>query len=316
MRVVPLQAEMVAGVRSALLVLTAAVGFVLLIATANIANLLLTRGAGGSASSPCGPRSAPDGGALSASFSPRACCSRSPAAALASRLAFGLQQALPAISPANIPRLDEVALDGRVLAFASFLSLATGLLFGLVPAMQGSRVNVVSTLNEAGIQRMGGFRFLKGNRLRGILVIVEVALSTVLLAGGALLVRSFIRLVDVNPGYDPANVITAQVGLPETRYGTPGPQSAFFDQLLQRVAAIPGVQGGRHDEDAASPSRQHHHRLRHRRSAAAGRSAGFPSGQHADRQRGVCRGDRSETGGWPVPRSTRRCRDPSCRRGH
>ena len=84
----------------------------------------------------------------------------------------------------------------------------------------------MATLNEAGVQRMGGFRFLKGNRLRGVLVIVEVALSTVLLAGGALLVRSFIRLIDVNPGYDPANVITAQVGLPETRYRYTRPRRA------------------------------------------------------------------------------------------
>jgi len=242
MRVLPLQAEMVAGVRPALLVLTAAVGFVLLIATANIANLLLTRGAGRQRELAVRTALGARRWRLVRQLLTESMLLAIAGGTLGVALAFGLQQALPAISPANIPRLDEVGLDGRVLAFASLLALATGLLFGLVPALQGSRVNVVSTLNEAGIQRMGGFRFLKGNRLRGVLVIVEVALATVLLAGGTLLVRSFMRLIDVNPGYDPANVITAQVGLPETRYGTPGQQSAFFDQLLQRVAAIPGVQ--------------------------------------------------------------------------
>jgi putative ABC transport system permease protein len=242
MRVMPLQAEMVAGVRSALLVLIAAVAFVLLIATANIANLLLTRGAGRQRELAVRTALGARRWRLVRQLLTESMLLAIAGGTLGVALAFGLQRALPAISPANIPRLEEVALDGRVLAFASLLVLATGLLFGLAPALQGSRVNVVSTLNEAGIQRMGGFRFLKGNRLRAVLVIVEVALATVLLAGGTLLVRSFIRLIDVNPGYDPANVITAQVGLPETRYGTPGQQSAFFDQLLQRVAAIPGVQ--------------------------------------------------------------------------
>ena len=91
----------------------------------------------------------------------------------------------------------------------------------------------MATLGDAGIQRMGGFRFLKGNRLRSVLIVVEVALSTVLLIGGGLLVRSFIRLIDVNPGYDPANVITAQIGLPETRYGTP----ATAEGVLRPAAA-------------------------------------------------------------------------------
>jgi putative ABC transport system permease protein len=242
MRLVPLQAEMVAGIRPALVVLTVAVGFVLLIATANIANLLLSRGAGRQRELAVRTALGARRGRLVRQLLTESLLLAAAGGCIGVALAYGLQRTLPAISPGNIPRLDEVAVDGRVLAFTLLLSLATGVLFGLAPALQGSRVNVVSTLNEAGIQRMGGFRFLKGNRLRGVLVIAEVMLSTVLLAGGGLLVRSFIRLVDVHPGYDPANVITAQVGLPETRYGTPGRQSAFFEQLLQRVAAIPGVQ--------------------------------------------------------------------------
>jgi putative ABC transport system permease protein len=241
-RLVPLQAEMVAGVRPALLVLTAAVGFVLLIAAANIANLLLTRGAGRQRELAVRTALGARPRRLARQLLTESMLLAVGGGILGVGLALVLQRALPAISPGNIPRIDEVAVDGRVLLFASLMSLASGLLFGLAPALQGSRVDVVSTLGDAGIQRMGGFRFLKGNRLRSVLVVVEVALSTVLLIGGGLLVRSFIRLIDVNPGYDSANVITAQIGLPETRYGMPGRQSAFFDQLLQRVAAVPGVQ--------------------------------------------------------------------------
>ena len=241
-RLVPLQAEMVAGVRPALLVLTAAVGFVLLIASANIANLLLTRGAARQRELAVRTALGARQWRLLRQLLTESMLLALAGGGLGVALAYGLQRALPAMSPGNIPRIEEVAMDGRVLAFATLLSLATGLLFGLAPALQGSRVNVLSALNEAGIQRMGGFRFLRGNRLRSVLVIVEVALSTVLLAGGGLLVRSFIRLVDVNPGYDPANVITAQIALPDAKYGTPGQQTAFFDQLLQRVGAIQGVQ--------------------------------------------------------------------------
>jgi putative ABC transport system permease protein len=241
-RLVPLQAEMVAGVRPALLVLTAAVGFVLLIASANIANLLLTRGAARLRELAVRTALGARRWRLLRQLLTESMLLALAGGGLGVALAYGLQRALPAMSPGNIPRIEEVAMNGRVLAFATLLSLATGLLFGLAPALQGSRVNVLPALNEAGIQRMGGFRFLRGNRLRSVLVIVEVALSTVLLAGGGLLVRSFIRLVDVNPGYDPANVITAQIALPDAKYGTPGQQTAFFDQLLQRVGAIQGVQ--------------------------------------------------------------------------
>jgi putative ABC transport system permease protein len=242
MQLTPLQAEMVAGVRPALFVLAGAVLFVLLIASANIANLLLARGAGRqrelAVRTALGARRA----RLLRQLLTESVLLGLTGGILGAGLAYALQRALPSLSPGNIPRIDEVSVDWRVLGFACALSLATGLLFGLAPALQGSRVNVLSTLNEAGIQRTGGFRFLKGNRLRSLLVVVEVALSIVLLAGAGLLVRSFVRLVEVNPGYDPANAITAQVSLPDTKYGAPAAQRTFFDQLLQRVATIPGVE--------------------------------------------------------------------------
>lgn len=242
MRLVPLQEEIVAGVRPALLVLTTAVILVLLIASANVANLLLARGAGRQRELAVRTALGARRERLIRQLLTESVLLAAAGGLLGIVLAYGLLRALLALTPANIPRIDEVALDGRVLAFASVLSVATGILFGLAPALQGSRVNVLAALNEAGLQRMGGFRFIRGNRLRSVLVIVEVALSTVLLAGSGLLVRSFVRLVDVDPGYDPANVITTQINLPETRYGSPALQSAFFDQLNERLAAVPGIQ--------------------------------------------------------------------------
>ena len=240
-RLVPLQEEMVAAVRPALFVLLGAVGFVLLIASANIANLLLARGAARQRELAVRTALGAQRGRLLRQLLTESVLLGLSGGLLGVLIAFGLQRLLRTVSPGNIPRIDEVTLDLRVLAFAAALSVATGLLFGLAPALQGSRVNVIGALNEAGVQRMGGFRFLKGNRLRSLLVVAEVALSIVLLAGAALLVRSFVRLIDVNPGYDPANVITAQVSLPPGRYGTPTAQQTFFDQLLERTSAIPGV---------------------------------------------------------------------------
>jgi putative ABC transport system permease protein len=241
MHLVPLREEIVANVRPALLVLLAAVGFVLLIACANIANLLLARGAVRQRELAVRTALGAQRGRLLRQLLIESLMLALIGGTVGVLFAYGLQRALPALSPGNIPRIEEATLNARVLAFACGLSIVTGLLFGLAPALQGSRVNVLSTLNEAGIQRMGGFRFLKGNRLRSLLVVAEVALSIVLLAGAGLLVRSFLHLIDTNPGYDPANVITAQISIPATRYGTPAQQRAFYTQLLDRVVGAPGV---------------------------------------------------------------------------
>ena len=241
MHLVPLQEELVANVRPALLVLFVAVGFVLLIASANLANLLLARGASRQRELAVRTALGARRTRLLRQLLTESLLIAAAGGTLGVLLAVALQRVLPAIAPGNIPRLDEAALDGRVLAFAALLSIGTGLLFGLVPALQGSRVNVLGTLNEAGVQRMGGFRFLKGNRLRSLLVVAEVALSIMLLAGAGLLIRSFVRLVDVDPGYDPANVVTAQLSLPSAKYRTATAQQAFFTALLDRMSAVAGV---------------------------------------------------------------------------
>ena len=240
-QLVPLQEQRVANVRPALIALAAAVGFVLLIASANIANLLLARGAARlrelAVRTALGAQRRRLLRQLLVESVLLALCGG--AAGIA--LAYGLKQALPAIAPADIPRLGDAAIDVRVLSFACALAILTGVLFGLAPALQGSRVNVLQALNELGAQRLGGFRFLKGNRLRSLLVVAEVALSIVLLAGAGLLVRSFVGLMQVDPGYDPANVITAQVSPPRTKYQDPDARRAFVTQLQERIAAIPGV---------------------------------------------------------------------------
>jgi putative ABC transport system permease protein len=241
MHLVPLQSELVANVRPALLVLTVAVMFVLLIAIANVANLQLARGAARQRELAVRTAIGAKRGRLVRQLLTESVLVGVVGGALGVVLALVLLRMVPVLAPAGIPRLDEASLDARVLAFAALLSIGGGLLFGLVPAVQGSRVNVLRTLNEAGAHRMGGFRFLKGNRVRSLLIVAEVALSIVLLAGAGLLIRSFVRLVDVDPGYDPANVVTAQISLPAAKYKTSAEQRVFLTQLLDRVSSISGV---------------------------------------------------------------------------
>ena len=232
---------MTAAVRPAFLVLFAAVGFVLLIASANIANLLLARGAARQRELAVRTALGAGRGRLMRQLLTESVLLALVGGAAGVLLAYWLLRILPAAAPAGIPRIDEVAIDGTVLAFACLTSIGTGLLFGLVPALQASRVNVVGTFNEAGMSATGGFRFLRGNRLRSLLIVAEVALSFVLLVAASLLVRSFVTLADVNPGYDPANVLTARLSLPPARYGDAAVKNVFWDRLLDRLGALPDV---------------------------------------------------------------------------
>jgi putative ABC transport system permease protein len=242
LRLIPLQEEMVGEARPALLALAAAVGFVLLIAVANLANLLLARGA-------ARQREMAVRAAIGAGRSRliRQLLTESTLLGLAGGVAgmvaaYWAILALPSVAPAEIPRIDEVALDGRVLWFALVLSVGTGLLFGLVPALQGARLDLVRTLNEGGARSGGGFRLLRANRTRSMLAIAEIALALVLLVGAGLLIRSFVTLTDVDPGYDPSNVLTTRIDLPPARYAEPDTRRNLFDQLLERLEQAPGVE--------------------------------------------------------------------------
>ena len=238
---VPLQEEMVGDSRPALFALLAAVGFVLLIAIANLANLLLARGAAREREMAVRAAIGADRGQLIRQLLTESTMLALAGGGVGLLAAWWIIAVLPSLAPADIPRIDEVALDGLVMVFALALSLVTGLLFGLAPAVHGAGVNLVRSLNEGSARSGGGFRLLRGNRTRSVLAVAEIALALVLLVGAALLIRSFVTLIDVDPGYDPSNVLTTSLNLPQGKYDA-DTRTAFLTQLLERVEQAPRVE--------------------------------------------------------------------------
>ena len=213
-RVVPLQEEMMREHRPALLVLSVAAVLVLLIACVNVAGLLLARGI-------ARQRELAVRGALGAGrvriarqLLTESLVLGAGGGALGLMTAAAVLRAVPALAPPDLPRLHEVDMDGAVLAFTALLSIVVGLTVGAVPAFQWSQLPLVRILNEGNAQSSGGFRLLRANRARAALAAAQVAVALVLLIGAGLLLRSFVQLVSVDPGYDPANVVTARVGDP------------------------------------------------------------------------------------------------------
>jgi putative ABC transport system permease protein len=235
---IPLQEQVVGDVRTSLWVLLGAVGFVLLIACANVSNLMLARAA-------ARRRELALRTALGASRwrVARQQLTESVLLALAGG-ALGLLLAwwgvdvLAALGAGDIPRTRDIGVDGRVLAFTAALSVLTGLAFGLLPALRASRPDLNEVLKDAGRGTSGPGR----GRVRAALVVSEIALALTLLAGAGLLVKSFVGLRRVNPGFDPANVLTLRIDLARARYAKPEQAAAFFGELQRRVAALPGVE--------------------------------------------------------------------------
>jgi putative ABC transport system permease protein len=226
--------------RTALLVLLGAVGFVLLIACANVANLFLARAAARS-------KEVAIRYALGARRSDvvRQLLAESLVLSLiggafALLIAYGGIRLLVALNPANLPALQELAVDGRVILFTAAVAVLTSLLFGLVPAIHSSRTNLQGTLKQGGRSASADGA---GQWLRRGLVASQVALALTLLVGAGLLTRSFASLQRVDPGFSPENVLTLNISLPAARYPSDTARVAFWDALLPRVAAIPGVQG-------------------------------------------------------------------------
>ena len=245
--VTPLREAAVQDIKTALLVLLGAVGFVLLIACANVANLLLARAA--VRQREMAVRAAVGAGRWRVV---RQLLTESVLlAAIGGVLGFALGswgvRALLALVPANIPRLMDAdglravapPLDWRVAAFSLAAAVLTGILFGLVPALQASRLDLVSSLKEAG-SRSGTSR--RHNRTRSSLVVAEVALALVLVAGAALLIRTFVGLSNTQPGIDPHNVLTMMTSFTSGAYSSSGKLEAFTSETLRRIESVPGVE--------------------------------------------------------------------------
>jgi putative ABC transport system permease protein len=229
--------RLVGDVRPALLILFGAVGCVLLIACVNVANLLLARAA--ARQKEIAIRSTLGAGRLRLVRQLLTECILLAAlgGALGLALAWWGSDLLLALSPENVPRLSGVHLSGHVLAFTAFASLLTGLVFGLLPALHVSRSDLAESLKESG---RGSTESARRSRLRSALVVAETALALVPLVGAGLLIQSLSRLEHVKPGFDPHNVLTFNLGLPDARYSY-SQQAAFFEQLLPRIRALPGV---------------------------------------------------------------------------
>ncbi|HEX8775370.1 MAG TPA: ABC transporter permease [Pyrinomonadaceae bacterium] len=223
-------------IKQALLVLLGAVALVLLIACANVANLLLARATARA-------REIAIRTALGASRWRviRQLLTESILLALVGGglgllLAVWGMDLLLALAPEDLPRVKNGALDARVLGFTILITLLTGIVFGLVPALQSSRPNLNETLKEGGRGTTGGH-----HRVRGALVVTEVALAMMLLIGAGLLIRSFYRLQQVDPGFNPKNALAVTVSLPAKKYAEEEQQAAFFTQLIEKVSGLPGV---------------------------------------------------------------------------
>lgn len=235
----PLDKEIVGDVRPVLLVLGGAVTLVLLIACANVANLLLTRGAGRQRELAVRAALGAGRGRLVRQLLAESLTLSLFGAALGLLLALWAIKILTVAAPAGLPRLEEIGVDGRALAFTLGLSVVTGIAFGIAPAVHGARTDLAMALAAGGARSSGTVRH---RRVRWALVISELALSLMLLIGAGLLVRTVMRLYSVRPGIDASNVLTFQTVLPFTRFPDARTQIAFFDQAIERMKALPGVQ--------------------------------------------------------------------------
>ena len=232
------QTLMVANVRTAVLVLFGSVGFVLLIACANVASLLLSRALSRRKEIAVRTALGSSRAGLIRQLLTENMFLAAASGAVGVALSFWTTHALSALPANALPRINRVHIDGRVLAFTVAASLLTGLLFGLLPALQLSRSDVQAVLREEGRAAGGGRR---RNLLRSLLVVSQVALSLILLIGAGLLMRSFVSLERVNVGFNPHDLMVMNIALPPARYSTAAQVAAFFDRLVTQVDGLPGV---------------------------------------------------------------------------
>lgn len=237
-KVVPIREQVVGNVRLALLILSVAVGFVLLIACVNVTNLLLSKAS-------IRLKEIAIRTAIGASRARliRQLLTESVAISLAGGV-LGLIMAgwgtglLISLAPSSLPRISKVTIDAKVLGFTVLVTLLTSILYGLVPALQTSKPDLNETLKESGRESGGG----GSRRLSNVLVISELALSVVLLIGAGLLIRSFMRLQEVDPGFNPHNVLSMQLRLAPPKYTNATHAIAFYREFLEHMGKLPGVE--------------------------------------------------------------------------
>jgi len=235
--VIPLRDELYGSMRRGLLVLLAAVAFVLLIACANVASLLLARTAVRRREIAVRLSLGAGRFRLARQLLVESITLSTAGGLLGLALAFWGVNALRALMPDSLPHLENIPLDVRVLGFALAVSLITGVIFGLAPALEGSALALSETLKQAGRGVTGG----GSRRIRRLLITGEVALSLVLVIGAGLLIKSFTRLLSVHPGFRAEKLLTARISLSQQTYREDRRVAAFYSQLLERVRTLPGV---------------------------------------------------------------------------
>lgn len=234
-----LQSQVVANFRAAVLVLMGAVGVVLLIACANVASLLLSRALKRKKEVAVRAALGAGRGVILRQLLIESLLIAALGGAAGILAGYGGVQALLALNQTTVPQLSAgVHMDWRVFCFVLLISLASGLFFGLAPAVQLSKTDLNSVLRDEGRGATGSRR---GGMLQNALVVAQVALSMILLIGSGLLIRSFIRLLTVNPGFDPSQVVTMRINLSPSKYGTNVRMVSFYNELLRQTKTLPGV---------------------------------------------------------------------------
>jgi len=238
-RLIPAHEFLVGNLNHALLVLLGAVGFVLLIACANVANLELARAAGRGRETAIRAALGASRGRIVRQLLTESLILSVVGGLIGLLLAAACIDLIMKFVPTDIPRIEEVGIDETVLAFSLGLSVLTSALFGLAPALQSSLLDLNEALKDAGRSATGGQR---RSRLRSLLIVSEIALALALMIGAGLLIKSFQRLRHTSPGFDPQGVLTGSVSLPSVRYSNDTQKSEFYRRAIERISNIPGVE--------------------------------------------------------------------------